>query len=128
MKIGYLTNIKKATLANPNFRQVLFTGQHLQLVLMSLLPNEEISLETHQTTDQFFRVEAGEGKVIINGETQSITDDDVIIIPAGAEHNIINTSAERPLKLYTIYAPPHHKDGTIHQTKKDAEMDEEDHL
>ncbi len=126
--IGYVDNIEKLTEDNNYFRQVLFTGQHQQLVVMSLLPNEEIGMEVHDVTDQFFRVEQGEGKVIMNGEEKTIKEGDAIIIPAGAQHNVVNTSSTLSLKLYTIYSPPHHKDGTIHKTKAEAEADEHDHL
>lgn len=128
LSTGFLADIEEATVANQNFREVLYTGQYMQLVLMSLQPNGEIGLEVHEDTDQFFRVEEGEGKLVINGQENLISDDDAIVVPAGAEHNVINTSADKPLKLYTIYAPPHHKDGTIHQTKQEADVDEEDHL
>lgn len=126
--IGYLTNIEEATLKNNNFRQVVYTGQHAQLVLMSLLPNEEIGMEVHTVTDQFFRVESGEGKVIMNGEEQPIKDGSAFLIPAGTKHNIVNISADKPMKLYTIYSPPHHRDGVTHQTKKIAEEDTTDSL
>ena len=125
---GYIDNIEQLTQSNSNFRQVLFTAQHLQLVLMSLRPNEDIGMEIHSTTDQFFRIEAGTGKVIMNGEEKEIGDGDVVIVTAGTEHNIINTSSETELKLYTIYAPPHHADGIVHATKADAEADTTDHL
>jgi len=125
---GYVGNIEELTLANDNFRQVLFTGPHSQLVLMSLNPNEDIGPEVHANVDQFFRVEKGEGKVVMNGEEQLIKDGSAIVVPAGTEHNIINTSADLPLKLYTIYTPPQHKDGVIHKTKTEAEADETDHL
>ena len=95
---------------------------------MSLLPNEEIGLETHAAVDQFFRVEEGKGKVILNGEESLVTDGSVIVVPAGTEHNFINTSQDKPLKLYTIYSPPNHKDGTVHKVKAEALADEEDHL
>lgn len=125
---NYLANIEKLTLDNTYFRQVLYTSQHAQLVVMCLQPNEEIGEETHTVTDQFFRIETGEGKVIVNGEEQPVKDDDAIIIPAGTKHNLVNTSAEKQLKLYTIYCPPHHKDGITHQTKQAAEADTTDHL
>lgn len=125
---GYKGNIEELTLANTNFRQVLFTGQHTQLVLMSLEPNEEIGMEVHPIVDQFFRFEAGEGKVIINGEEHVVGDGDSVIVPAGAEHNVVNTSSTEQLKLYTLYSPPHHKDGVIHKTKEEAEADTEDHI
>lgn len=126
--IGFVGNIEEKTLENNYFRQVLYTGQHIQLVLMCLKPNEEIGLEIHEITDQFLRIESGEGKIIINGEEQSIKDGDAIVVPAGAEHNVVNTSSSKKLKLYTIYAPPHHKDGTIHKTKEEANIDTADHL
>ncbi len=125
---GYLQNIEAVTLKNEYFRQVLYTGQHVQLVIMSLKPNEDIGTEIHEIVDQFLRVEAGEGKVIMNGEEYLIKDGDAFVVPAGTKHNVINTSSEKPLKLYTIYSPPHHKDGTVHKTKQEAEADKEDHL
>lgn len=125
---GFVDNIEKLTLANTNFRQVLYTGQHAQLVLMSLNPNEDIGMEVHETTDQFLRIEQGEGKVILNGEEHLLTNGDAIIVPAGTQHNVINTSTEKELKLYTLYSPPHHKDGIVHKTKQDAIADQTDHL
>lgn len=125
---GYTTNIEKKTLQNENFREVLYTAPHSQLVVMTLLPNEEIGEEIHDDGDQFFRVEQGEGKAVLNGEEYLLSDGVVIIIPAGVTHNIINTSADNSLRLYTIYSPAHHKDGTVHKTKEDALLDEEDHL
>lgn len=125
---GYLQNIEEITLENEYFRQVLYTGQHAQLVVMSLKPGEEIGLEVHGIVDQFLRVETGEGKVIMNGEERAIKDGDAFIVPAGTQHNVINASLEKPLQLYTIYSPPHHKDGTVHKTKSEAEADTQDHL
>lgn len=125
---GYLTDIEKATLENTFFRKVLYTGQHMQLVLMSLQPGEEIGLEIHEVTDQFLRIEKGEGIVVMNGEEHTVKDGDAFIVPAGAKHNVINTSKTNPLKLYTLYSPPHHKDGTVHKTKEEAESDMTDHL
>ncbi|HNU95657.1 MAG TPA: cupin domain-containing protein [Candidatus Paceibacterota bacterium] len=122
MKKGYNGNIEKLTLENDNFREVLYTGGHLQLVLMSLLPNEEIGLEVHEENDQFFRFEDGEGKVIINETEYKVADGDAVIVPSGARHNVI--AGEKGLKLYTIYAPAHHKEGTIRKTKEEAERDE----
>ncbi len=126
--IGYIDNIEKQTLTNSYFRKVLYTGQHAQLVVMNLKPNEDIGLEVHEIVDQFLRIEKGEGKVILNGEEHVITEGSAIIVPAGIKHNVINTSSTQELKLYTVYYPPHHKDGTVHQTKKDAETDAADHL
>lgn len=125
---AFIKDIEKITLDNHFFRQVVYTGQHLQVVLMSLKPGEEIGREVHAIVDQFLRIEAGEGKVIINNEERSVRTGDAIVVPAGAQHNLINTSSEHALKLYTIYAPPHHKDGIVHATKQDAESDTEDHL
>lgn len=124
---GYHDNIEKLTLENGYFRQVLFTGQHAQLVLMSLKPGEEIGMEVHDTIDQFFRFEKGEGKVIQNGEEQIVGDGFAVIVPAGTNHNIINTSQTEDLKLYTIYSPPNHPDGTIHKTKEEAMAAEAEH-
>ena len=117
---GYHANIEKKTLSNQYFREVLYTAAHMQLVLMSLLPKEEIGMEVHKSVDQFFRFEAGEGKVIMNGEETVVKDGDVIIVPAGVMHNIINTSSIKELKLYTIYSPANHPAGTIHKTKTEA--------
>ena len=125
---GFVGNIEELTLSNNNFRQVIYTGQHSQLVLMSLLPNEDIGMEVHEIVDQFLRIEKGEGKVILNGEEHVIKDGSAIVVPAGTQHNVINTSTVNPLKLYTVYSPPHHKDGTIHKTKQDALTDTKDHL
>lgn len=125
---GYKENIEKLTVDNDYFRHVLYTGQHAQLVLMTIKPKGEIGQEVHETTDQFFRIETGEGKVLIDGEESNVQDGDAVIVPAGSEHNIINTSSDEPLKLYTIYSPPHHKDGIIHKTKEEADADTEDHL
>jgi len=120
---GYNANIKKDTLENENFRKVLYTGKHCQLVLMSLKPLEEIGMEIHSENDQFFRFEKGEGKAIIDGNEYILGDGSVIIVPSGAEHNIVNTSSTEDLKLYTIYSPAHHKDGVIRATKAEAEAD-----
>jgi len=125
---GYIINIEKKSLQNDYFREVLFTGQHNQLVVMSLNPSEEIGMEVHEIVDQFIRVEQGEGKAILNGEETIISAGFAIVIPAGTQHNIINTSSEKKLKLYTIYSPAHHKDKTIHKTKQEAEADREDHI
>lgn len=117
---GYQGDIEKLTLANSYFRHVLYTAMHSQLVLMSLLPEEEIGMEVHELSDQFFRFEQGEGKVIIDGHEHEVKNGDVIIVPAGNMHNIINTSKTLSLKLYTLYSPPHHPDQTIHKTKAEA--------
>lgn len=126
--IGFVGNIEEQALSNPNFRHVIFTGAHSQLVLMSLLPKEEIGMEVHPDTDQFFRVEKGQGKIIMNGEETAISDGFAIVIPAGTNHNVINLSETDEMKLYTIYSPAHHKDGVIHKTKAEAEADTTDHL
>lgn len=117
MKKGYKTNIEKLTIENTDYRRVLYTAKHCQLVLMSLKPGEEIGAEVHEL-DQFFRFEKGEGKAIINGVEYSVSDGDAVIVPQGATHNIINTGSG-DLKLYTLYSPPNHKDGTVHPTKTD---------
>mgnify|MGYP001586030373 FL=1 len=120
---GFNANIEKETLENNNFRKVLYTGKHSQLVLMSLRPNEEIGMEVHADNDQFFRFEKGQGKCIIDGNEYELHDGSAIVVPAGAQHNIINTSGEEDLKLYTIYSPAHHKDGIVRATKEEAEKD-----
>lgn len=122
---GYTTNIEKDTLQNTHFRHVLYTASYVQLVVMSLKPLEEIGEEVHGQ-DQFIRVEAGEGKAVLDGVEHPLTDGVVVVVPAGSTHNIINTSASEPLKLYSLYAPPHHKDGVIHKTKEEAAADEEE--
>jgi len=121
---GFVTNIEKDTVGNKNFRKVLYTGKNSQLVLMSLMPGEEIGEEVHEDTDQFFRVDSGSGKVVINGDETNIENGSAIVIPQGAKHNVINTGKE-DLKLYSIYSPPHHEDGTIHKTKEEAEASKE---
>jgi len=125
---GFVGNIEELTLSNNNFRKVIYTGQHEQLVLMFLLPKEDIGMEVHKISDQFLRIEKGEGQVIMNGEKHLLKDGSAIIVPAGTKHNIINTSSTNPMKLYTVYSPPHHKDGTIHKTKQKADADTADHL
>ena len=120
MKKGYYGHIEKDTLENENFRKVLYTAKYSQLVLMSLLPKEEIGMEVHADHDQFFRFEKGTGQVFIDGNVYDVTDGDSAIVPAGSEHNVVNTSDTEKLKLYTIYSPAEHKDGTIHATKADA--------
>ncbi len=125
MKKGYVKNIEEIAKENNNFRQVLYTGKHSQLVVMSLRPGEEIGAEVHPDTDQFFRIDAGEGKVIIDETENIIKDGFAVIVPAGANHNVINTSSEKDLKLYTIYSPANHRDEVIHATKADALADNE---
>lgn len=125
-KKGFNSNIEKDTISNKNFRKVLYTGKNNQLVLMSLRPKEEIGLETHPDIDQFFRFESGQGKVVINNNEYKVSNGSAIIVPAGSKHNIINLSDSEELKLYTIYSPPHHKDGTIHSTKEEAKSDKEE--
>jgi len=121
---GFNTNIEEDTLANNNFRKVLYTGKHSQLVLMCLKPKQEIGLEIHTDNDQFFRIENGQGKCIIDSNEYELGDGSAIVVPAGANHNVINTSETEELKLYTIYSPAHHKDGIVRTTKEDAEANE----
>jgi mannose-6-phosphate isomerase-like protein (cupin superfamily) len=123
---GFHSNIEQDTLGNDNFRRVLYTGKHSQLVLMSLEPGEEIGTETHDEHDQFLRFEGGEGKCLIDGNEYEVSDGFAVIVPAGAEHNVVNTSDSEQLKIYTIYSPPHHKDGIVRTTKKDAEERDEE--
>ena len=123
---GFKANIEQDTLENRKFRKVLYTGKHSQLVLMSLRPKEEIGMETHPENDQFFRFEEGQGKVIIDGNEYEVGDGVAIVVPAGAEHNIINISDSKELKLYTIYSPPHHKDGIVRTTKEEAEANDQE--
>ncbi|MDD4382174.1 MAG: cupin domain-containing protein [Candidatus Dojkabacteria bacterium] len=123
--MGYTDNIEDRTKENSNFRKVLYTGSHMQLVVMCLKPGEDIGLEVHDTVDQFFRVEEGEAKIIMNGEETILEEDMVAIVPAGTEHNVINNK-EEDLKLYTIYAPANHPEGTVHATKEEA-MEAEEH-
>jgi len=117
---GFKSNIEKDTLGNTDFRRVLYTGKNSQLVLMSLRPGEEIGEEVHKTVDQFFRFEKGEGVVSIDGIRQKVADGDAVIVPAGARHNVMNTSRTIELKLYTIYSPPEHEDGAVRKTKANA--------
>jgi len=121
---GYITNIEEDTIKNRDFRRVLYTGKNTQLVLMSLGPKEEIGEEIH-TLDQFIRVEAGHGVARLDGAEHRISDGTAVVIPAGAKHNILNDSDAEELKLYTLYSPPEHRDGTIHKTKADALAHEE---
>ena len=121
---GYVTNIEEDTLSNKDFRRVLYTAKHTQLVLMSLRPKEEIGEEIH-TLDQFIRVEAGHGVAILNGVEHRLSDGLAVVIPAGTKHNVINGSPDEEMKLYTLYSPPEHRDGTIHRTREDALAKEE---
>lgn len=121
---GYKANIEKETLDNNNFRKVLYTGGHVQLVLMSLKPGEEIGEEIHENNDQFFRFESGAGKCTIDENNYHVTEGDAIVVPAGAKHNVINTGA-KPFKMYTIYGPPNHQDGIIRATKEEADRKDE---
>lgn len=121
---GYVTNIEEDTIANDDFRRVLFTGPNTQLVLMTLQPGEEIGLETHDEHDQFIRVEAGAGVVLLDGKESALEDGSAVVIPAGTEHNVLNTSDDEPLRLYTLYSPPEHPDRTVHRTKQDADAAE----
>jgi mannose-6-phosphate isomerase-like protein (cupin superfamily) len=120
---GYVINIEKATLENKNFRQVLYTSKHSQLVLMTLRPREEIGMEVHPDNDQFFRFEKGQGKCVIDGNEYDLKDGVAVVVPSGSQHNIINTSDKEELKLYTIYSPAHHKDKVVRATKAEAEAD-----
>lgn len=121
---GFNANIEKETLENENFRKVLYSGKHSQLVLMSLRPKEEIGMEVHPDNDQFFRFEKGQGKCVIDGNEYAVKDGSAVIVPSGAEHNVINMSETEELKLYTIYSPAHHKDGIVRETKEEAEKNE----
>lgn len=120
---GFNLDIEKATLENSNFRKVLYTGKHSQLVLMSLKPKQDIGMEVHTDNDQFFRFEQGQGKCLIDGNEYKLENGSVIVVPAGAQHNIINVSKTEDLKLYTIYSPAHHQDGVVRATKAEAEAD-----
>lgn len=124
---GYTTAIENATKENTDFRRVLYTGKYSQLVLMNLQPTEEIGLEVHNDRDQFFRFEEGEGKVVIDGVEHKVKDGDAVIVPAGAQHNVVNTSNTAALKLYTIYSPPEHQDKVVRHTKADAEASPEEY-
>ena len=121
---GFVGDIERLTVENSDFRRVLYTGRNLQLVLMTLGPGEEIGEEVHDDRDQFFRLEAGEGEVWIDGNRSEVKDDDAIVVPAGARHNVVNTGSA-PLRLYTLYAPPEHRDGTVQATKAEADAAEE---
>jgi mannose-6-phosphate isomerase-like protein (cupin superfamily) len=124
---GYVTNIEAKTLANDRFREVLFTATNVQLVLMTLKGGEEIGLETHDDVDQFIRVEAGQGRAILDGKEHALEDGSAVVIPAGTAHNIVNGSPTEPLRLYTLYSPPEHPDGTVHETKAEADAYEREH-
>jgi mannose-6-phosphate isomerase-like protein (cupin superfamily) len=121
---GFIGDIEALTVENTHFRRVLYTGRNLQLVLMTLQPGEEIGAEIHDDRDQFFRVERGQGEVWIDGARNAVKDDDAIIVPAGARHNVVNTGSG-PLHLYTLYGPPEHIDGTLHRTRAEAVAHEE---
>ena len=121
---GFIADIEELTEENSDFRRVLYTGKNLQLVLMAIAAGGEIGEEVHKDRDQFFRVEEGKGEVVIDGQRTKIEGDDAIIVPAGARHNIVNTG-DKPLQLYTIYAPPEHRDGTVHATKAVADASKE---
>ena len=121
---GYVINIEKEALENANFRKVLYTAKNSQLVVMSLKPREEIGEETHGL-DQFLRIEEGEGTAILDGVENEISAGFAVVVPAGVKHNIINTSSEKEMKIYTVYSPPNHRDGVVHVTKEEAEKDDE---
>jgi len=123
---GFITNIEKDSIENEYFRKVLYTAKHSQLVLMSIQPKEDIGEETHHL-DQFIRVEAGEGRAVLDGVSHELHDGTAVVIPAGTKHNIINTSLDKPLKLYTLYSPPEHRDGTVRFSKQDA-LEKEEHF
>ncbi|MDQ3247144.1 MAG: cupin domain-containing protein [Pseudomonadota bacterium] len=120
MKRGYCDNIERQTVENEDFRRVLYTGQNLQLVLMTLQPGDEIGEEVHEDRDQFFRIEEGEGVITIDGKENRVEDDFAVIVPAGARHNVINNSSA-PLRLYTLYGPPEHLDAIVQSTKEEAD-------
>ncbi len=123
---GFKLNIERDTVKNKNFRKVLYTSEYSQLVLMSLKPKEEIGAETHEENDQFLRFEGGTGRVVIDDSKYTVKDGDAVIVPAGARHNVINTSGTEDLKIYTIYSPPHHKDGIVRKTKEEAQANDEE--
>lgn len=123
---GFNGNIEQLTMSNGNFRQVLYTGENTQLVLMCLKPGEDIGMEIHGENDQFFRFETGRGMVVIDGNEYEVADGSAIVVPSGSEHNVINTSDTEDLKLYTLYSPPHHKDGIVRKTKQEALANETD--
>ncbi len=121
---GFVTNVEQEALENDDFRRVLYTAEHIQLVLMSIPAASDIGEEVHDV-DQFIRVEEGEGQSILDGVERNLTDGSAVVVPAGVRHNIINTSRDEALKLYTLYAPPHHADAVVHKTKAQAQKDDE---
>jgi len=121
---GYVVNLEKISLQNENFRKVLYTAKNCQLVVMSLRPGEDIGEEVHQL-DQFIRCEMGQGKAVLNDVSYALDEGFAVVVPAGTKHNIINVSSDKPLKLYTVYSPPNHRDGVVHQTKAQAQENEE---
>jgi len=124
---GYSVDIERETLENGDFRRVLFTAPQSQLVVMTLQPGEEIGTERHEGHDQFIRVEAGQGEAVLDGERHPLADGSAVVVPAGTEHNVVNTSSTEPLRLYTIYSPPEHPDGTVHRSKQEADEYERTH-
>ncbi len=122
---GFKGNIEELVAKNVNFREVIYTAKHSQIVLMNLKPSEEIGMEIHKDSDQFFRFESGQAKVIIDENEYDVNGGDVIVVPAGANHNVINVSSSEFLKFYTIYSPPHHRDKVVHKTKEEALNDSE---
>ena len=128
MSAGFVLNLEEKAEHNEHFREVLYTAPHSQLVVMSLAPNEEIGMEVHEHVDQFLRVEEGHGKAVLNGEEFTLEEGFAVVVPAGVQHNIVNTSSTESLKLYTIYSPGHHRDGVVHHTKADAVADTTDEL
>ena len=123
---GWIGDIERETLANETFRTVVFTGEHLQLTVMSIEPGSEIGEEVHEGHDQFLRIEGGSARVILGEETRDVQDDWAVVVPSGVRHNVLNTG-DGPLKVYSLYAPPEHPDGTVHATKADSDADEHDH-
>ncbi|MFH1820726.1 MAG: cupin domain-containing protein [Candidatus Nealsonbacteria bacterium] len=121
---GYVINLEKSAEDNNNFRRVLYTAKHSQLVLMSLKPGEDIGEEVH-SLDQFLRVEEGEGKAVLNDVEYALEDGSAVVVPEGVKHNIINTSQDKEMKLYTVYSPSHHRDKVVYETKEEAEADDE---
>ncbi|MBD3329421.1 cupin domain-containing protein [Candidatus Dojkabacteria bacterium] len=124
---SFHSEIEEETLQNSNFRKVLFTANYMQLVVMNLKPGEDIGMEVHDTVDQFIRVEAGEGKAVLDGEEIPLKDGTAVVVTAGTEHNIVNTSKSEDMKLYTIYSPSNHPDGTVHVSREEAMAAEDEH-